>query len=129
MTYRMTDGHLNAYLTIAGAEYIVGYTYKVTSPGTPEQGPSYASGGQPAEPFEFETTFVNLRKDEGGGKETLVDCPPWLKAEIETWMYEDESAYDRIYSDIEQEEVEKYAEYMDRRDEAREERRMWGADE
>lgn len=118
---------MDAYLTIAGAEYIVGYDYNVTSPGAPARGPSYASGGQPAEPFEFETTFVSLSKDEGGGKTTPVDCPEWLKHELETWLYEDSDG--RIYAAIEREEGERYAEAMDRRDEAREERRMWGADE
>ena len=111
---------MHAFLTIAGAEYIVGYDYKITSPGAPEQGPSYASGGQPAEPFEFEPTFVSLSKDEGGGKETPVDCPAWLKAEIETWLYEDPDG--RIYEAIEQAECDRIADEMDRRDEARLER-------
>jgi hypothetical protein len=89
---------MDAYLTIAGAEYVVGYDYKITSPGAPEQGPSYDSGGQPAEPFEFDVTFFDLRKDDGGGKETPVDCPAWLKAEIENWLFED--ADGRIYDAI-----------------------------
>jgi hypothetical protein len=117
---------MDAYLTIAGAEYIVGYDYKITSPGAPEQGPSYASGGQPAEPFEFEVTFVDLRKDEGGGKETPVDCPEWLKVEIETWLYED--ATGGIYAAIEKEEGEIWDDQQDRRDD-RESDRMMGADE
>ena len=45
------ETHMKAYPTIAGAEYIVDYDYKITSPGAPEQGPSYSSGGQPAEPL------------------------------------------------------------------------------
>jgi hypothetical protein len=117
---------MDAYLTIAGAEYIVGYSYKITSPGAPEQGPSYSSGGQPAEPFEFEVEFVDLRKDEGGGKETFCACPEWLQAEIEAWLYEDSDG--RIYEAIESEEGEQYAEHMDRRDEQRANRRM-GDDE
>ena len=44
-------------------------------------------------------------------------------------MYEDAKAYDRIYMDIEKEEGDKWAEAMDRRDEARKEWNMWGADE
>ncbi len=97
---------MNAYLTIAGADYIVGYDYKITSPGAPEQGPSYDSGGQPAEPFEFEVEFVSLSKDEGGGKETSVECPSWLKAEIETWLYED--ADGKIYAAIEEDAADSY---------------------
>ena len=117
---------MDASLTIAGADYIAGYSYKITSPGAPEQGPSYASGGQPAEPFEFEVTFVDLRKDEGGGKETPVECPAWLQTEIETWLYEDNEG--RIYEAIEKEEGEIYDEQMDRRDEQRA-HRMMGDDE
>ena len=83
---------MDAYLTIAGAEYIVGYDYKITAAGSPQ------TWEQPAEPFEFEVTFVDLRKDDGGGKETPVECPAWLKAEIETWLYEDPDG--RIYDAI-----------------------------
>ena len=108
---------MDAYLTIAGAEYIVGYDYKITAEAVPEQGPSYASGGEPASPMEYEVSFVDLRKDEGGGKETEVACPDWLKHELETWLYEDSEG--RIYEAIEREEGEKFAEYMDRRDEMR----------
>ena len=79
---------MDAYLTIAGAEYIVGYDYKITAEAQPQMGPSYDSGGEPASPMEYDVSFVDLRKDDGGGKETPVDCPAWLKAEIETWLYE-----------------------------------------
>jgi hypothetical protein len=120
---------MQTYLTIGCSEYIVHYSYCVTSPGAPERGPSYASGGQPAEPMEFETVFTGLSKDDGSGKETPVECPDWLKAEIEFWMYEDAKTYDRIYMDIEKEEGDKWAEAMDRRDEAREDRLMWWKDE
>jgi hypothetical protein len=113
---------MDAYLSIAGAEYIAGYQYKITSPGAPEQGPSYSSGGQPAEPFEFEVTFVDLRKDEGGGKTTLVDCPAWLKAEIETWLYEDNTG--GIYAAIEEDDADRTYDAMDRRDELDADRRM-----
>ena len=106
---------MDAYLTIAGAEYIVGYDYTITSPGAPEQGPSYASGGQPAEPFEFEVRFVDLRKDEGGGKETPVDCPAWLKDALESWLYEDSDG--RVYAAIEKDDSDRVANYYDRRDE------------
>ena len=110
---------MQTYLTIGCSEFIVHYTYKVTASGAPQ------TWEHPAEPFEFETTFVSLHKDEGGGKETPVACPPWLQAEIEFWMYEDAKAYDRIYMDIEKEEGEKWADQQDRRDEAREDRLMW----
>jgi hypothetical protein len=95
---------MDAYLTIAGSEYIVGYSYRITAEAIPEQGPSYASGGEPASSMEYEVTFDDLRKDEGGGKETPVECPAWLKAEIETWLYEDPEGkiYDAICEDYSQ---------------------------
>ena len=102
---------MDAFATIFGSEFIVGYSYRITSPGTPEQGPSYSSGGQPAEPFEFELEFVDLRKDEGGGKETTVDCPAWLNAEIETWLYED--ADGKIYEAIEEDAADSYGDERD----------------
>jgi hypothetical protein len=113
---------MDAFATIFGSEFIIGYSYKITSPGAPEEGPSYASGGQPAEAFEFEVTFVDLRKDEGGGKETPVDCPAWLKAEIETWLYED--ATGGIYAAIEEDDADRTYDAMDRRDELDADRRM-----
>ena len=108
---------MRTYLTIAGAEYVVDYSYDITSPGAPEQGPSYASGGQPAEPFEWEPTFIALAKDLGGGEISTVECPKWLQTEIETWLYEDSDG--NIYAAIEMAEADKVAEYFDRRDEAR----------
>ena len=89
---------MDAYLTIAGGEYIVGWDYKITADAVPEKGPSYASGGEPASPMEYDVEFVDLCKDEGGDKKTPVDCPAWLKAEIENWLYEDPDG--RIYDAI-----------------------------
>ena len=92
---------MDAYLTIAGAEYVVGYDYKITAEAQPQMGPSYDSGGEPASPMEYEVSFVDLRKDDGRAKETPVDCPAWLKAEIENWLYEDPDGriYDAILED------------------------------
>ena len=46
------------------------------SPGAPEQGPSYASGGQPAEPPEVE--FISAKLIEGHGIEPT-------QAQIDDW--------------------------------------------
>ncbi len=97
---------MDAFLTIAGADYIVGFDYKVTSPGAPEQGPTYSCGGQPAEPMEYEVTFVDLRKDDGGGKETPVECPAWLQTQIEIWLDEDPDG--KIYEAIEEDAADSY---------------------
>jgi hypothetical protein len=90
---------MDASLTIAGAEYIVGYAYKITAEAVPEQGPSYASGGEPASPMEYEVTFVDLRKDEGGGKETPVGwrnriwSDPMNEHTPTPWLREDCTVY------------------------------------
>ena len=114
---------MDAYLTIAGAEYIVGYDYKITAEAIPEQGPSYSSGGEPASPFEFEVTFIDLRKDMGAGFSTpALDCPAWLRAEIETWLYEDNTG--GIREAIEEDDADRTYDSMDRRDELDADRRM-----
>lgn len=53
-------------------EYVVTYTF---SPGRPEQGPSYASGGEPAEPPE-----VELLEIEGEGSALLDE--DWIVKHI-----------------------------------------------
>jgi hypothetical protein len=118
---------MDAYLTIAGAEYVVGYDYKITADAVAEQGPSYASGGEPASPMEYEVAFIDLRKDDGGGKETPVDCPAWLKAEIENWLYEDPDG--QIYAAIAEDASNENQHADDLRDEREEARRIWGAEE
>ena len=101
---------MDAFATIFGSEFIVVYSYRITSPGTRRAGRPTNSSGL-ARPFEFELEFVDLRKDEGGGKETTVDCPAWLKAEIETWLYED--ADGKIYEAIEEDAADSYGDERD----------------
>lgn len=96
---------MDAYLTIAGSEFIVGYIYRITSPGAPQ------TWEYPAEPMEYEVSFVDLRKDDGDGKETSVDCPDWLKAEIETWLYEEPTG--KIYEAIEENAADSYGDELD----------------
>ena len=81
-----------AFATLFGADYIVEYDYKVTARGAPQ------TWEHPAEPFEFDVTFLELRKDEGTKKETPVECPKWLRDEIEQWLYDDTtgSVYEAI---------------------------------
>ena len=60
-------------------------TYAVTSWGTPEQGPSYASGGEPAEGPEIEVSRVYM---DITGTGRFLDAFPWLFEEIDEWAYE-----------------------------------------
>jgi hypothetical protein len=66
-------------LEIAGSEIVrevqVRFTYL---PGAPEQGPSYASGGQPADPDEVEIDAILV-----AGLDKLVELPEWMVADFE----------------------------------------------
>lgn len=75
---------MDAFTTIAGSDYVVTYDYKITSPGAPEQGPSYASGGQPAEPMEYEVTVTGLYADncKPNASAKLLEIPAWLRDEL-----------------------------------------------
>jgi hypothetical protein len=57
------------------------------TPGCPETGPSYASGGEPASPDEIEVHSVRVIKDEG------IDMPPeWWCERAQDWL--DGNGYD-----------------------------------
>jgi hypothetical protein len=59
-----------------------GYT-----PGYPEIGPSYASGGEPATPDEIEIHSVTVTNREG------IDMPPeWWRERAQEWL--DDKGYD-----------------------------------
>ncbi len=50
-----------------GEDFIAKVDYRVTSWGAPATGPSYASGGEPAEPPEWEIDSIELCWDRPGG--------------------------------------------------------------
>lgn len=59
------------------AEYEV--VYKVTW-GSPEQGPSYSSGGQPADPDEVEFVSITPRAGDRGAQDELENwASDWLQ--------------------------------------------------
>ena len=59
----------------------------------------------------------------GAGFSTpALDCPAWLKAEIETWLYEDSDG--RIYAAIAEDDSDRTYDDVDRRDELDSDRRM-----
>jgi len=90
---------MEAFATIFNSDYIVEYDYKVTAAGASQ------TWEHPVEPFEFEVTFIGLRKDEGGGKETLVECPKWFQREIEQWLYDNDDG--KVYEAIDEAERER----------------------
>ncbi len=64
--------------------------YRVTNWGRPEQGPSYASGGEPAEGPEIEVVSVQMMlpiPSRGEGA-VYVDAFPWLAEWVSNWAQE-----------------------------------------
>ena len=63
--------------------------YRVTRWGRPEQGPSYASGGEPAEGPEIEVESVlMLGPPLGDDKPIYTPTWAWLYNEIDEWAHE-----------------------------------------
>lgn len=57
---------IEVYITVNDVEVAAEIDYRVTSWGAPASGPSYSSGGEPAEPpeFEIDKITVNLNNNE-----------------------------------------------------------------
>jgi hypothetical protein len=66
----------------SSCEIIADYTFTYT-PGCPATGPSYASGGDPAEDPQTEVTDVCLSFVDPKTKvSTPLECPAWLREQI-----------------------------------------------
>jgi len=89
-----------AAVQIVGADYIAWYSYRVTYPGHRATGPTYACGGEPAAPMEFEIELDGLSRCEGDS--VFLDVPDWLKGVIEDDLIERDDVYDAI-ADVEAE--------------------------
>ena len=77
-----------AEIEILGQQILVDYEFRITSRGSPESGPSYYSGGEPAEPAEFEIAVFGLRWPKKDADVPEPDMPEWLKDLITTHLYE-----------------------------------------
>ena len=97
-------------IQIAGADYVVEYSYKITAEATPARGPSYASGGEPADPMEYEVTVKTLAPDDGSGFYPTLEMPEWLKTAIWTYLMES----DEVYCAIEEDAAERDADARER---------------
>ena len=73
---------------IAGHDLIVEYVFKITAHSAPESGPSYASGGEPAEPAEFEIEVLGLRFPKQHADIPELSMPEWLKNILITHLAE-----------------------------------------
>lgn len=75
---------MEATVEIAGHELIVDYEFKITSRGCPATGPSYSSGGEPAEAAEFEITVLGARFPKQHADVPELEIPKWLE-DILVW--------------------------------------------
>ena len=68
---------LTTSILIAGQERQVSITFTYVR-GTPEQGPSYASGGEPATGPEIEIVRATIETDGRRVKDGWEPCPQWF---------------------------------------------------
>ena len=102
---------------IAGLDCMVSYRYKVTAEAYPGCGPSYASGGEPPSPMEFEITIDHLASDPDVKP---LELPDWLREALTDLMQEDARVYDEISEDHA---YRKYGDPDEARERARDESR------
>lgn len=79
---------MEASVDIAGEELIVEYVFKITSHGCPATGPSYSSGGEPAEGAEFEIEVLGARFPKQHADVPDPELPGWLKDVLTTHLME-----------------------------------------
>jgi len=94
------------HFELFGQELTINYEYKITNPGAPETGPSYSSGGEPAEPMEYEIQSFELFND----KDEKLEVPKWLNDIIETHLSES----DKVYEDIDEDSADCGNDYDER---------------
>lgn len=78
---------MKATVTILETNFEVTYDFNITAGGSPETGPSYSSGGEPAEPAEFDIEIIELRLPNQNADVTL-DVPKWLEEMLATHLSE-----------------------------------------
>jgi hypothetical protein len=84
---------MKARVTILDVEFDVEYEIKITAHGSPETGPSYSSGGEPAEPAEFDVEIIELRTP-GQHADVHFDLPQWLEDMLVTHLCERDDVND-----------------------------------
>ena len=81
---------------IAGHELIVEYVFEITAHGCPQTGPTYSSGGEPAEPAEFEIEVLGLYFPKSATDLPELEMPKWLKDILTTHLSERDDINDII---------------------------------
>ena len=77
-----------AVISLLDQEILVDYKIRITFRGSPETGPSYSSGGEPAEPAEFDIEVLGLRWPKKDADVSDPFMPEWLRDLIETHIAE-----------------------------------------
>ena len=87
---------MKASVEIAGQEMIVEYEFKITCHGSTESGPSYDSGGEPAEAAEFEITVYGIDFPKRDADVPEPELPDWLKDVLATHLSERDDINDIV---------------------------------
>ena len=87
---------MKATVTILDQDFEVEYEFKITAHGYPETGPTYYSGGEPAEGPEFELEILGLRFPKQAADLPDLEIPKWLDALLVTHLSERDDVYDII---------------------------------
>jgi len=77
-----------AAISLLDQEILVDYEIHITSRGSPETGPSYSSGGEPAAPAEFDIEVFGLRWPKKDADISDPFMPDWLRDLIATHLSE-----------------------------------------
>ena len=75
-------------VVIGGQSLIVEFEIKITAHGHPATGPTYSSGGEPAEAAEFEVAVYGARFPKQHADVPELELPQWLKDLLETHLME-----------------------------------------
>lgn len=78
---------MKAIVTILETAFEVEYDFDITAGGSPESGPSFSSGGEPAEPAEFDIEVLGISVPKQPADVTL-EMPDWLRDVIATHLCE-----------------------------------------
>lgn len=78
-------------IEICGVDMVAEVTFIITSPSMPATGPTYYSGGEPAEGAEWEVIDIRLFNEVKNNRHEL-EAPQWLKSLIE----DDDAVFDKI---------------------------------
>jgi hypothetical protein len=87
-------------IEILEQQFLVDFEVKITSIGYPAKGPSYASGGEPAEPPEYEINVLKLYLPLISENKLQLILPEWLKVRIAEYLENNDAVSDIVDEEI-----------------------------